>query len=159
MSDDPIADRSHTRDEGGEAPCFAPFVDELDLRDVPGACPAVVFDLDAAPASVGDGVAWHLPHDGDLDANLVRLGPSGSIGEHGNSEVDVLIVVRSGSAVLHVDGLRSELGDGSLAMVPRGALRSIEGGDDGVEYLSIHRRRAGLTIGSPRAQRDQSSTR
>jgi quercetin dioxygenase-like cupin family protein len=144
-------------DEGGEAPCFAPFLDELDVREPP-ARDAVLVDLDAVAAG-GDGVAWHLPHDGDLDANLVRLGPAGSIGAHRNGEVDVLIVVRSGTAELDVDGTRTGLHRGSLALVPRGARRAIAAGTDGVEYLSIHRRRAGLAIGAGPAQRDQSSTR
>lgn len=132
-------------DLGGEAPCFAPFLEELDLREQP-ARGLVLVDLDAV-ATGAAGVAWHLPHDGDLDANLVRLGPGGAIGGHRNDEVDVLIVVRSGTAGLAVDGDRAGLGQGSIAMVPRGAVRAITAGPDGVEYLSIHRRRVGLTIG------------
>lgn len=150
-------DADRFADVGGEAPCFAPFLDELDLREQP-ARSAVLVDLDGV-APGADGVAWHLPHDGDLDANLVRLGPAGSIDEHRNQEVDVLIVVRSGTAELAVSGARADLRQGSLAMVPRGAPRAITAGPDGVEYLSIHRRRVGLTIGASRAQRDQSSTR
>lgn len=138
-------------DEGGEAPCFAGFLDELDLRESdspsPSRPPVVVRLASVGTGSPGsDGVLWHLPHDGDLDANLVRLGACGAIGEHVNNEVDVLIVVRSGSAELEIDGQRATLDAGSLALVPRGAMRSIEAGTEGVEYLSIHRRRAGLSI-------------
>jgi quercetin dioxygenase-like cupin family protein len=144
-------------DTGGEAPCFAPFLDDLDLRDPP-ARHVVVVELGAVPDG-DDGVAWHLPHDGELDANLVRLGPGGTIGGHRNDEVDVLIIVRTGTAGLRVDDDRRELGPGTLALVPRGAVRAIDAGTKGVEYLSIHRRRAGLSIGRAPGQRDQSSTR
>lgn len=157
MSTDATDGADDPGDLGGEAPCFAPFLDELDLHEPP-AHDLVLVDLDAVAAGAA-GVAWHLPHDGDLDANLVRLGPGGAIDEHRNDEVDVLIVVRSGAAQLTVDGDRADLRQGSLAMVPRGALRAITAGPDGVEYLSIHRRRIGLAIGTGPAQRDQSSTR
>ena len=57
----------------------------------------------------GDGVVWSLPHGGDLDANLVRLGPDAAIGEHRNDEVDVLIYVQSGSGELRGTGRSSTL--------------------------------------------------
>lgn len=49
---------------------------------------------------------WSLPHDADLDANLVRLEPHARIDTHRNTEVDVLVVVRGGSGELVVDGVR-----------------------------------------------------
>lgn len=94
------------------------------------------------------GVIWKLPHDGDLDGNLVRLAACRSIDEHVNDEVDVLIVVRSGDGKLAVDGETHLLGSAALALVPRGTRRSITAGANGITYLSIHRRREGLTIGS-----------
>lgn len=102
-------------------------------------------DVDAAPG-IG-GVVWKLPHEGDLDGNLVRLAAGRSIEEHVNDEVDVLMVVRAGGGRLVVDGEPHELSATTLALVPRGASRSITAGDDGIAYLSIHRRREGLTIG------------
>ena len=102
-------------------------------------------DVDAA-TGVG-GVVWKLPHDGDLDGNLVRLAAGRSIEEHVNDEVDVLVVVRSGGGELAVDGEPHQLRETALALIPRGTRRSITAGDDGIAYLSIHRRRPGLSIG------------
>jgi quercetin dioxygenase-like cupin family protein len=125
--------------EGGEAPCLLPVFE----REVVSA------DLSAAAQegrTGAGGAVWSLPHDGDLDANLVVLHPGGSIGEHVNREVDVLVLVVAGAATLTVDGEPIALASGSLALVPRLRSRSIAAGDEGVEYLSVHRRRAGLRI-------------
>ena len=94
------------------------------------------------------GVVWKLPHEGDLDGNLVRLAAGRSIDEHVNDEVDVLVVVRSGGGELTVDGTAHPLVATALALVPRGSRRSITAGPGGIAYLSIHRRREGLSIGS-----------
>ena len=104
-------------------------------------------DVDAAHG-VG-GVVWKLPHDGDLDTNLVRLAAGRSIDEHVNREVDVLLVVRAGDGELVVDGVPHPLTGTTLALIPRHTRRSITAGHDGITYLSIHRRREGLTIGHP----------
>lgn len=92
------------------------------------------------------GVVWSLPHDGDLDANLVALEPGDSIGEHVNGEVDVLVVLRHGTIELTVDGETHHLAADTVALVPRGASRAIAAGPTGATYLSIHRRRAGLGL-------------
>ena len=129
-------------DAGGEAPCYAHALD--DERS------AVVVELDRVPAGAS-GAAWSLPHDGDLDANLVRLDAGGSIGSHVNREVDVLIVVRRGDGSVRIDDVTWPLAADSLVMVPVGSRRSITAGTAGLEYLSIHRRRAGLAIGHRRS--------
>lgn len=129
-------------DTGGEAPCYAHLLGDERA--------AVVVELDRVPDGAS-GAAWSLPHDGDLDANLVRLGAGESIGAHENREVDVLIVVRRGDGSVHIDDATWPLAPDSLAMVPVGSRRSITAGPDGLEYLSIHRRREGLTIGSASA--------
>jgi quercetin dioxygenase-like cupin family protein len=94
------------------------------------------------------GVVWSLPHDGDLDGNLVRLAADRIIDEHVNDDVDVLVVCREGDGTLVVDGERHELTARSIALIPRSASRSIAAGSDGIAYLSIHRHRDGLTIGT-----------
>ncbi len=112
-----------------------------------------VTDLGAVPTGGGDGVVWSLPHGGDLDANLVRLGPGAAIGEHRNDEVDVVVYVQSGSGELVVDGGLQALAGETLALIPRGRWRSIRAGNHGLTYLSIHRRRSGLTL-EPRPPAD-----
>ena len=128
---------SDPADEGGEAPCYAHL---LDVQRH-----AVVVALDDVPAG-GTGAVWSLPHDGELDANLVRLEAGGAIGAHVNREVDVLVVVRRGDGEVRIDGVAWGLSPDSLVMIPVGASRSIVAGEAGIEYLSVHRRRAGLAV-------------
>jgi mannose-6-phosphate isomerase-like protein (cupin superfamily) len=94
-----------------------------------------------------DGAVWSLAHGGDLDANLVRLGPDGSIGEHRNDDVDVLELGIEGAGWVMVDGVQASLRPGTLVAVPKGTTRSIRSDAD-VElvYLTVHRSRAGLQI-------------
>lgn len=113
----------------------------------------LVVDLGSSVSGSG-GAIWSLPHGGDLDANLVRLAAGGGIGEHTNSEVDVLVFVQSGSGEIVIEDVRHFLGSDHLVLVPRGARRSISAGPSGITYLSVHRRRAGLGIG---ARRDENA--
>lgn len=108
--------------------------------------PVVVTDLGTATPTDGQGVVWSLPHGGDLDANLVRLDPGGTIHEHVNDDVDVLMFVQSGSGQLTVDGQTHLLRSDVLALIPHGARRKVTAGPNGMFHLSIHRRRGPLTI-------------
>jgi mannose-6-phosphate isomerase-like protein (cupin superfamily) len=100
----------------------------------------VVVDLDRLAGS-GDGVHWALAGSGDLNANLVRLDPGHAIGEHGNDEVDVLVVVLAGTGRLTVDGEAIDLAPHVAVHVPKGARRSVAAGEQGLAYLTTHRRR------------------
>jgi mannose-6-phosphate isomerase-like protein (cupin superfamily) len=106
----------------------------------------VIVDLDRVDRSGGAGAVWSLPHGGDLDANLVRLGPGEAIGAHVNSEVDVLVVVVGGSGTVDIDGAIDDLRPSVVVLVPKGASRSITAGDGELVYLSAHRARGGLQI-------------
>lgn len=128
--------------EGGEAACFAHLV------AADGSDGGIVVVPDADDVAGSGGAVWSLPHGGDLDANLVRLDAGERIQTHGNDEVDVLVVVRAGGGELVVDEMRHQLLDGTIALVPRGASRSIAAGSDGISYLTVHRRRGPLTIGA-----------
>jgi quercetin dioxygenase-like cupin family protein len=126
--------------EGGEAACWAHVVDDESAA-------AVVADLSLTRDIGGTGGAvWSLPHDGDLDANLVRLAPDTAIAEHLNDEVDLLLVVREGDGELTVDGIRHRLTDWTVALVRRGARRSIRAGGNGLVYLTVHKARGPLTL-------------
>jgi quercetin dioxygenase-like cupin family protein len=118
-----------------------------------GAASLTACDLGAVSVAGGDGVRWSLPHCGDLDANLVSLGPGSVIESHRNDEVDVLVYVQSGTGELAVDGESHAVKGGWLVLVPRGASRSIRASNRGLVYLSIHRRRDGLQLGTRPAVR------
>ncbi len=105
----------------------------------------LILDLGSVPAGSG-GAIWNLPHGGDLDANLVRLDPGQAIGAHINDDVDVLLVVQSGTGDLEIDGQIGQLGADHLALIPKGSRRSIVAGPSGIAYLSVHGRRSPLGI-------------
>lgn len=115
---------------------------------------ALVADLGAVSVGSG-GAVWSLPHGGDLDANLVRLDPGAAIDAHVNDELDVLVFVQSGTAVLTVDDQTQPLGPDHLALIPKGARRTIVAGNGGITYLSVHRRRAPLKISRSSKSREQ----
>jgi hypothetical protein len=63
----------------------------------------------------------------------------------------VLVVVAGGGAVGTPDDPRP-LADGNLVWLPRGSTRNITAGQDGLSYLTVHRRRPGLQITTRPAQ-------
>jgi quercetin dioxygenase-like cupin family protein len=108
-----------------------------------------VADLDALDLTGSDGAVWSLPHGGDLDANLVKLGAGRSVGDHRNDEVDVLLVGVGGTGVVVVDGAEHPLRPHRLVLVRKGARRHIAASpDDDLVYLSVHRARGALRIGA-----------
>lgn len=131
-------------DQGGDSGCWAHLFDERDgeAKSVRG---GLVVNLGEVKER-GNGAVWNLPHGGDLDANLVRLEPYASIDEHINDEVDVLVFVQSGTASLHLEDDRVDLASDHLALISKGARRSITAGPTGITYLSVHRRRGPLSI-------------
>lgn len=104
----------------------------------------------AARAQGKSGPAWSLAS-GDLNLNLVRLPPGDAIPGHVNAEVDVVYLTIAGSgSIALADAGRSESADahamapGMLFVVPKGLHRAIHAGEQGLVYLTCHRRRAGL---------------
>jgi mannose-6-phosphate isomerase-like protein (cupin superfamily) len=104
-------------------------------------------DLHAVDRRGTDGAVWSLPHGGDLDANLVRLGPGGAIGAHVNNDADVLIVGVEGAGCVTIDSVQNSLRPGIVVAVPKTTTRSIHSHAE-VEcvYLTVHRARAGVQI-------------
>jgi len=94
----------------------------------------------------GEGAIWSLPHGGDLDANVVRVGAGHAIDEHINDEVDVLVAIWSGAGDLTIDGRSITLAPGVVVGIPRGRSRAVYAGSSDLVYLSVHRRREPLTI-------------
>jgi quercetin dioxygenase-like cupin family protein len=97
------------------------------------------------------GVLWKLTESGrQLDANVVRLAPGDRITAHTEPQMDVLVLVVSGDGVLGTGpaGESQPLAEGALAWLPHGASRSISAGAAGLTYVTVHRRRPGLQIGT-----------
>jgi quercetin dioxygenase-like cupin family protein len=94
------------------------------------------------------GVVWTLEQGDDLNVNLVRFPAGRGAGEHVNEEIDVLVVGVSGSGVVAVDGYEHHLRAGTVAFVPKGARRSTRSESEDFAYLTVHRRRGPLQIGS-----------
>jgi quercetin dioxygenase-like cupin family protein len=65
------------------------------------------------------GVVWTLEARSDLNANLVRFGMGGGIGEHVNDEVEVKIVGIAGLGSVRVNGEQHHVSNGTLTFVPR----------------------------------------
>ena len=99
----------------------------------------------------GRGPAWGTASE-DLNATLLVWRDGEGQPQHVNEERDVALVALAGSGLLVVDGDAHTLREGTLAIVPRGATRSLVAGPDGLRCLSLHRRRGGLAIGrTPRS--------
>jgi mannose-6-phosphate isomerase-like protein (cupin superfamily) len=106
--------------------------------------PAVEGAVDLLGSS-GSGPLWGMASS-DLNATLLAWPPGHDVGEHVNDELDVLVVVLAGHGTATVDGEQHHLAAGSAILVPRGTRRRITAGDEGVRYLSVHRRRGPLQI-------------
>lgn len=103
------------------------------------------------------GALWRLTGEGrQLDANVVRLRGGEEVARHVEPDLDVLVLVVAGEGRLTLDDGTQALTPGTLAWLPRGTGRSVAAGGDGLAYLTVHRRRPGLTIGRPpgRAQEE-----
>jgi len=94
----------------------------------------------------GRGPAWGTASE-DLNATLLVWRSGEGQPQHVNEERDVALVALGGDGTLVVDGAAHSLREGTLAIVPRGATRSVVAGADGLRCLSLHRRRGGLAIG------------
>lgn len=117
----------------------------------PAAVAHVLCDTRALTAAPPDttGVLWKLGETGrQLDANLVHLVPGEHIAAHVEPDLDVLLLVVSGSGRLGTSDQPRPLAEGALVWLPHGSTRDITAGTDGLDYLTVHTRRPGMQIGS-----------
>ncbi|MEV0847538.1 hypothetical protein AB0J21_16995 [Streptomyces sp. NPDC049954] len=102
------------------------------------------------------GAVWRLAEAGrELDANLVRLPPGEQVGEHREDTLDILLLTVEGTGTAGPGpAAPGEPADAQLALtpgtvlwLPRGAPRRLEAGPQGLAYLTVHRRRPGMSVG------------
>ncbi|WP_328905137.1 hypothetical protein OG230_20285 [Streptomyces sp. NBC_00234] len=117
------------------------------------ATPHVLAVLDDVLASVapGDrGSLWQLAEKSrELDANLVHLPADTEVAEHQENTLDVLLVVLAGSGRLLTGPDTLPLTPSTVTWLPRTSRRALVAGPEGLSYLTVHRRRPGLSIASP----------
>ncbi|HEX7351867.1 cupin domain-containing protein [Brachybacterium sp.] len=95
------------------------------------------------------GAVWSIAEtDRELDSNLIRLPAGEHIPAHVGAEVDTLVHVVSGHGALLTEEGEEPLRAGDVALLPRRTVRGFRAGEDGLEYLTVHRRRQSLRIGS-----------
>jgi quercetin dioxygenase-like cupin family protein len=82
----------------------------------------------------------------DLNATLLAWPAGHELEEHPNTERDVLLVVLEGAGRVLIDGERHDLSRGHALLIPKGTMRAIGAGDEGVRYLAVHLRRHGVQI-------------
>ncbi|MFJ3701448.1 MULTISPECIES: hypothetical protein [unclassified Streptomyces] len=117
------------------------------------ATPQVLAVLDEvlASAATGErGALWRLAEQGrELDANVVKLPPGAGVAEHQEDVLDVLLVVLAGTGSLRTGaGGTLNLVPTAVTWLPRTSRRSLEAGPEGLTYLTVHRRRPGLAVGT-----------
>ncbi len=90
------------------------------------------------------GVQWGGATD-DLNINVLSWDAGHQIESHINHEVDVLWIMVEGTLEVVVDNETMRLVEGQALTIPKGSERSMRAVSR-VTYLSVHRRRNGLTI-------------
>ncbi|MGJ3562172.1 AraC family ligand binding domain-containing protein [Streptomyces sp. INA 01156] len=98
------------------------------------------------------GALWRLAEPGrQLDANVVRIPPGRRVDTHREPDLDVLLLVLAGEGSLTAPDGTQPLRAGTLIWLPHGSTRSLAADDEGLTYLTVHRRRPGLRIAPPGA--------
>jgi quercetin dioxygenase-like cupin family protein len=115
--------------------------------------PRLLADLDwvlAQSSAAASGALWRLEEtDRQLDANLIRLPPGQSVELHREPDVDVMLLPLAGGGTLRTDSEAISLAPHALIWLPHGSRRALEAGPEGLAYLTVHRKRAGMTIKLP----------
>ncbi|MGA5101302.1 hypothetical protein ACPCAC_28545 [Streptomyces lavendulocolor] len=99
------------------------------------------------------GALWRLAEDGrQLDANVVRLAAGARVAVHVEPDLDVLLYVVDGTGRLDAAEGGQPVEAGCLVWLPHGSRRGMAAGPEGLAYLTVHRRRPGLSIGTASAR-------
>ncbi|MEU4392126.1 hypothetical protein [Kribbella sp. NPDC023855] len=108
-------------------------------------------------STVPSGARWTLAEPGrQLDANLVHLPAGQRVDTHTEPDLDVVLIVVAGGGTAGTPDGELTLADGNIVWLPHGSTRNITAGNNGLSYLTVHRRRPGLQISK---RRDTSAAR
>ena len=114
------------------------------------ALPRVLVDVADLPADAPAGAVWSIRvSDRDLDSNIIALPAGEAIDPHTGPDLDVLIHVLSGSGTLVTERGDVALAAGAVAFLPKRSRRGFTAGPDGLRYLTVHQRRATLSLLTP----------
>jgi len=98
-------------------------------------------------AEAPTGALWKLAESGrQLDANLIHLPAGHRVDTHTEPDLDVLLLVLAGDGTLTTPPDSQHMSEGALLWLPHGSTRSLTAGEDGMSYLTVHRRRPGMQI-------------
>ncbi len=86
----------------------------------------------------------------ELNATILEWAAGEGPREHVNESRDVAIVVLAGGGELTLGGDARALALGEVVVVPKGSVRQVVAGPEGIRYATVHRRRGGLQIGRVR---------
>lgn len=103
--------------------------------------------LDLLHVNTESGVRWAVESD-DLDCNLVSWKSGETVAAHVNAEVDVLIIILAGNGRLSVDGQWTDIMPGAATLITKNVSRSIVAGENGLAYVTVHKRRRRLMPGT-----------
>ena len=93
------------------------------------------------------GAIWKLSmRQRDLDSNVIHLPAAASIESHAGPDIDVLILVLSGTGRLSTECDALDLHTGNLIWLPRRSRRAFSTGPEGLTYLTVHQRKPSLSL-------------
>lgn len=107
-----------------------------------------------AGEDAGQGALWGFESQ-DLDCTLVAWPKGGGVATHTNDEVDVVMVVLEGRALIELVGKDQQLAQGQLLVIRKGTSRRIEALSDRLVYLNVHKRRKAMGLTGTEAMRNR----
>ncbi len=103
--------------------------------------------LEVLAEGTHSGALWATESE-DLDCTFVLWKKGEGVRPHVNSEVDVVMIVMSGSGEVLINGEGVPLTQGQVVLVPKGAERSVQVTGEGLAYLNVHKRKRKLMPGN-----------
>lgn len=102
----------------------------------------------------GQGALWGVESH-DLDCTLVAWPKGGGVDKHTNDEIDVVMIVMEGRALVELPGKDQQLAQGQLLLIRKGTSRRIQALSDRLVYLNVHKRRKLMSLTGIETFRDR----